>query len=289
MLGGAPTHESVEKLNQRVRGPSQKHIIPFLRFLYPGPRDDAENRYLGGLEPDLLGETLVMTVLTDANNTPERAYLGQVFKNADEGALRTGFVTLGRISVSHAAESVPWLSCVLHENIPERARPAFQAALTLGRYSAYCPLGQILARAMQKAGTVDLATEFESLVPYQTVSLRELAVWATQHLLTWLGSQEQTEETLTEQARLINNLGNRLRDLGSREESLKAAQEAAEIYRRLAKDRPDAFGPDLARSLGVLGTCLRGATRLRDAVEAFREGVQTLEPPFWPCPGRLRR
>jgi hypothetical protein len=39
----------------------------------------------------------------------------------------------------------------------------------------------------------------------------------------------------------LNNLANRLRGLNRREEALAAAQEATDIYRRLAADRPDAF------------------------------------------------
>ncbi|UCC99716.1 MAG: tetratricopeptide repeat protein, partial [Phycisphaerales bacterium] len=256
LLGGVATLKAATNLNQRVNGPSQKHIFPFLRSLYPGRRDDTGDCYLGGLEPDLLGETLVTCVLTDANNPPVNEYLRQVFDHAGQEALLNGFVTLGRISSSHPTEATAWLTHVLEENVLERARPAFQAALTLGRYTAYSPLGQILARAMKQDGTVDLAVEFESLVPDQTVSLRELAAWATEHLLTWLREKQETEENLIERARLLNNLGVRLSELGHREEALKAGQEAVEIRRRLAKDRPDAFGPDLAMSLNNLGNRL---------------------------------
>ncbi len=44
----------------------------------------------------------------------------------------------------------------------------------------------------------------------------------------------------------LNNLGNRLSDLGRREEALAATEEAVDIYRQLAAARPDAFLPDLA-------------------------------------------
>ena len=66
--------------------------------------------------------------------------------------------------------------------------------------------------------------------------------------------------------------------LGRGEEALAAAEEAVAIRRELAKSRPDAFLPDLVRSLGLLGSCLRAVARLQDAAEAFREGIQTLEP-----------
>ena len=50
----------------------------------------------------------------------------------------------------------------------------------------------------------------------------------------------------------LNNLGMGFSDLGRREEALAAAQEAVDIYRRLAQTRPDAFLPDLATSLGKI-------------------------------------
>ncbi len=78
----------------------------------------------------------------------------------------------------------------------------------------------------------------------------------------------------------LNNLGNKLHALDQREEALQAAQEAVDIYRRLAKDRPDVFLPELAISMGVLGTCLAGAGRLREATDAFVNGIRTLAPAF---------
>ena len=45
----------------------------------------------------------------------------------------------------------------------------------------------------------------------------------------------------------LNNLGDRLSDLGRREEALAAAQEAVDLYRGLAAARPDAFTVDLSR------------------------------------------
>ncbi|MEZ4632228.1 MAG: tetratricopeptide repeat protein [Deinococcales bacterium] len=41
----------------------------------------------------------------------------------------------------------------------------------------------------------------------------------------------------------MNNLGNRLSDVGEREGALTATQEAVAIYRQLAQSRPDAFLP----------------------------------------------
>ncbi len=44
----------------------------------------------------------------------------------------------------------------------------------------------------------------------------------------------------------LNNLANRLSEVGQREAALAPAQEAADLYRELAAKAPDAYRPDLA-------------------------------------------
>ena len=102
-------------------------------------------------------------------------------------------------------------------------------------------------------------------------------------------------------ARILNNLSVRLSDLGRREEALAAIEEAVAVYRELAALRPDAFRPDLARSLAVLGNCLEAMGSLDQAIARDREAVAMLLPYLqrWPdsyaglmraiCTGYLRR
>ena len=78
----------------------------------------------------------------------------------------------------------------------------------------------------------------------------------------------------------LNNLGNRLSELGRREDAFAAAKEATGLYRRLADARPDAFLPDLAGSLGSLGNILTELDRKNEALSARREAVATLTPFF---------
>ncbi len=47
-----------------------------------------------------------------------------------------------------------------------------------------------------------------------------------------------------------------LSEVGDREAARSAAREAADLYRALSAQRPDAFRPDLARSLMVQAQCL---------------------------------
>jgi tetratricopeptide (TPR) repeat protein len=274
LQGGVPSRNAAEELNRRVEGPapSYEHLVAFLRSLYPGRGQAAQSRYLAGLEPDLLGEALVWSVLTDPENQPQ-TFLEQVFTGADEAALGNGFVVLGRISLQDPTVAAPWLDGMLKVDVPGRARPAFYAALALGTHTAFSPLGLILAQALEREGALDHAVEFDPLVPEQTVSLREVAVWTGRLILEFLSTQEDTQENRVERGRLLSNLGVRLSDLGRREEALQASQEAVAIRRRLAQTRPDAFLPDLATSLNNLGTMLSDLGRREEALQASQEAV----------------
>ena len=51
-------------------------------------------------------------------------------------------------------------------------------------------------------------------------------------------AKDRPDAFLPDLAMSLNNLGIRLSNLGRREDALKASQEAVDIYRALAKDRP---------------------------------------------------
>ena len=70
----------------------------------------------------------------------------------------------------------------------------------------------------------------------------------------------------------LNNLANRLSYLGEREEALATAREAADLYRALAAQRPDAFRPDLAMSLNNLANRLSDLGEREAALAAARGG-----------------
>ena len=82
----------------------------------------------------------------------------------------------------------------------------------------------------------------------------------------------------------LNNLSNRLADLGRREEALAAITEAAGIRRVLAGARPDAFLPDLAGSLNNLSVRLAGLGRREEALAAITEaaGAYRVLAARWP-------
>jgi tetratricopeptide (TPR) repeat protein len=71
-----------------------------------------------------------------------------------------------------------------------------------------------------------------------------------------------------------------LSNLGRREEALVASQEAVDIRRRLAQTRPDAFLPDLARSLSVTSDILAALERRVEAAQAAHHALELLTPFF---------
>src|SRR5262249_28886073 len=76
----------------------------------------------------------------------------------------------------------------------------------------------------------------------------------------------------------LDSLGIRLSDLGRHEEALAAAQEAVDIYRRLAEARPDAFLPYLAASLSNFGFRLYELRQRAAALAAAQESVDIYRP-----------
>ena len=68
----------------------------------------------------------------------------------------------------------------------------------------------------------------------------------------------------------------------------RTLREAVRIRRQLAAQRPDAFLPDLARSLDAKGSVLRENGNTAEAAATLREGVQCLKPLFLHSPNAFR-
>jgi len=102
------------------------------------------------------------------------------------------------------------------------------------------PIGSVLAKVLNTSANPSLAYRLHDQIPTETVALREVAVEVTQQCLEDQRHRGENVST-SELARLSNTLGNRLSDLGRREEALAAAEEAGALYRTLAEARPEAF------------------------------------------------
>ncbi len=131
-------------------------------------------------------------------------------------------------------------------------------------------LAYLIARTQDWAALWALVAE----LPEHTVALRELAAHAYERLASALSEQVGIEpESLHFRAMSLNNLANRLSDLGRREPALAAAEKAAALYRELAAQQPDAFRPDLAMSLNNLANSLSALGRREPALAAAEEAA----------------
>ncbi len=266
LRGGVDDRERAEALAERVGAPGSA-FLRVLHGLYPGDRSAPNPPYIGSLEPDLLGESLVASVLASPHSPV--SFLPDAAIDATEQELSNAFVVLGRLAWRGHDRAAAWAERLLDTNVQRCAQPLIEAVLTLGRETAFSTLANLLTdrlEAIDEAWTLPVAVATNDLIPEQTVALRRYAVWALQRLL---------DSDLDDQGRaaLLNDLGNRLSDLGRREDALAATRESVDHYRTLAATRPDAFLPDLAMSLNNLGNSLGALGHREDALAASRESV----------------
>ena len=136
------------------------------------------------------------------------------------------------------------------------------------------------------------ATELDTLMalsngmPTATTELREIAAELRQEILDRVRDLP-AEDAAPLVAASLNNLSNRLSDLGRREDALAAGEEAVEIRRRLAAARPDAFPDPLATALWVLSGRLADSGADDDAERTHRAALTTLAPLFQRHPAAL--
>lgn len=138
------------------------------------------------------------------------------------------------------------------------------------------PLAWLDALGGEAARDLPALLELMVALPKLTLELRERAAALTQTAVDALRSfaeQRGDEQDKALLAAALNNLSNRLSDLGRREAALAAVEEAVALYRALAAARPDAFRPALATSLTNLSNHLSALGRREAALAASEEAV----------------
>ena len=249
---------------------SSPGVFDSLSSLYPAHTDGhrGSTGLIAALEPDLLAETLVASVLSSPSQPRDtlEAALGQ----SQAPAVRHALVLLGRLELRSLGDAGSWLDRALACCQPQDLEAAFEAALALTEDTHASSLGQRLAHRLSVAGTPAIARVLAGRLPSSTVSLREVGAWAARVRLEEL-STDAPPELL---AKRLSQFAFWHGGLGQRESALRATEEAVQIYRKLvAASRPDAFLPHLARSLNNLGASLSELGRREDALEAAQEAV----------------
>ncbi|MCB9764572.1 MAG: tetratricopeptide repeat protein [Alphaproteobacteria bacterium] len=260
LWGGVEREDAAEALLSEVAPTWSKKVGQVLRGVHPG------EGWLGALEPDLLGEGLVVRVLSDPM-TPS-GFLDKVMQRADGAALVQAFTVLGRVELEHPEKGRRWLAEALEMDLARRAVAALEAAKAVGERQADPGIGRVLAVVLERDGTDAIAVALEPGLPdaQRTLSLRGVGAWV---LLRLANSPADGPV----RARRFNNLSVCLSSLGRRDEALTAMQSAVALYRDLTRADPDTFQPDLALSLTNLGTMLIQTGRREQAVSAMEESV----------------
>jgi nucleoside phosphorylase/tetratricopeptide (TPR) repeat protein len=255
LLGGVRTRRRAIDVLVRVERQVDEGALSLLHDLYPGAARAGEPRgYVGSLEPDLLGESMVVRTLRKEDDGAE-GLLNDVFQACDEDALENGLVVLARLSLVHEqeAEASAWINRVLQRDLSARAVAALSAAKRVGEITAHATLGMLLANALERHGTKEIAEWLEAAgIPDGTVSFREVKVWATSMRLRDLPPTDDFAESGRRAGRW-NDLGIRQAEVGQRAAALTSTAEAVEICRKLAVAHPKAFLSNLAASLSNLG------------------------------------
>ena len=140
----------------------------------------------------------------------------------------------------------------------EDQRPNLEALIEAGAQADYEPARgwfQALHRAFPP--------------PDRTLALRDFEAMVYRAWADAAGRADAVED----RAIALVMTGYALSALGRREAALAATQEAADLYRELARANPPAFRPDLATSLNNLGRDLSALGRREEALQATQEAA----------------
>ncbi|MEO5368481.1 MAG: toll/interleukin-1 receptor domain-containing protein [Magnetococcus sp. DMHC-1] len=214
-------------------------LANLLHQALPGPQNGVD-----GLRPDIIGEAFILLALGGGDKADGLASVQRAFAISDKKCI-SSLVRCGQdfIYAGHQ-EPLAWLDVLI-------GNPDI---------------------------SLDMLWNIEEELPLNSLGLDAFAARLHQNLLDRykaLVSDGKTNETLlSKQAHAANNLSNSLGNLGEREASFAAIEEAARIYRELSAQRPDAFLPDLAMSLNNLSNRLSNLGQYDAALAAIEEAVQ---------------
>ena len=291
LVGGTKTRQQAETLlldDPRYRAhrkgpPDVAGLFSRLHTLYGNG-----SAGLGQVEPDLIGEHLLLTECASEVTSQSLFDLVVACLDWSDG------------------EDVRWasiLSVLNRATKPDHGELAALAEDILRRLvSGY---GEMLAPVLVKAaidepgGRLDavmaaalpnvdeaVVAALGAAMPEHTVALRSAALALTERRVGdarndtaaagEIATDDENAGLLMKQAQLagaLNNLAVRESGLGRREAALAAAEEAVAIRRGLAAARPNDFAPKLAASLNNLGSMLSALGRREDALAAAQEAV----------------
>ncbi len=255
-----------------------RQIARWVRQLYPPDRagDPARGaRWWGSLQPDLLAEQHVITVLADAPDLAEASLRDLTPDQAAEA-----LTLLARVSGRHPA-AAEILGRALRADLSGLGVPAVQVAAQTGG-----GLGRVLADVLGDArAALKTLIQVQEAIPYPTAALAEANAVVTGRINQKLPADTTQPET----ARWSDELGSALRQAGHLARAVPPAKEAVRIYRQLAAADPGTYRPDLAKALNNLGLWYFELDRPEEALPASREAADIYSELAAAIPARYGR
>lgn len=231
-------------------GERRHAIVSWLQMLYPGQQE----RQIGGLQPNLLAEHLVVRELA-ADPAFRRALIQLPYP-----AARHAMTVLAR-ATRHSGQAGAILQEALAADMAGLAGPAIIAARETDG-----TLGDVLADVVEaKPMSATQLLTISAAIPPDSQALRRAAVSVGNKLL----------DGESERRRLTNSDGGRADvDLRRREDDVAVAEKMAQLFRDRAEADPDVWGRDLVRALELLRGALADHGRDGEAAKVAVEIAQ---------------
>jgi tetratricopeptide (TPR) repeat protein len=252
-------------------------IARWLRQLYPADEIEPSGgkaRWWGCLQPDLVAEQHVTSVLADAPGLARECLRDLTVVQA------LGALTMLARACAHQIQAPGIISAALRANPTGLGLPAVQVAVqTAGK------LGEIFTDVLG-----DLEASGETLIaiynaiPDQTIILATAAADLAQRITASLPANSASAD----RGSWLISLGVRLSKLGRWPEALAVTQEAVAIYRELVAASLDQYRPDLALSLTNLGQWFWALDRSAEALPVTEEAVGLYRELATAYPSRYR-
>ena len=235
LLSAVPNQAEVTRIGGEA-------LAAWAHRLYAGPG------YWNPLRPDLLAE----------QHLADTAQLSRLATAAAQLAAgqpwETGVLTQLLAELTRGAPNQPVIRAALSELLAAALPQIVDLAVT----TDHAELADLADLALQLAPQPALAAQLAGQMPRHSVRLAALAATLTSQQVTQYRASvvEEEPDTASRLATSLDYLAVRLGDVGRREDALTAIEQAVSIYRELAATRPDAFLPDLGRSLNNLAAAL---------------------------------
>ena len=235
----------------------------WLRDLYPVKQPTpGQQEWIGSLQPDILAEQLVVEVL---DQKPD--LIPALFRRLPEKRATRALTILARAARTDPAAEHQ-LDMALTSDLEHLAVPALTVAVETNP-----AIGGLIRTALTSAmPSADVIDRIARALPQHSFALADTAAVVFGHLV------ERSEGDRSQHAYWLVGLSKWLSELGRWEQARAADEEAVSIYRELAQDRPDAFLPELARSLRIQSRSLSALGRREQALAADEEAVSIYRP-----------